>query len=150
MSGAVTGSDELDRQLEALQVRIVRRATSSGTNAGMTVIARAVRVRAPVGKTKAVKKNIGKRLVKGQPTGTLLGKVGVNVGKRSAAKSRRFAPHGHLVTLGTVDRYTARGAYRGRGPINSFVSQGFAASKNEAGNQVIDKVRESIVKAGGQ
>lgn len=144
----VEGSDELQQQLEALENRIVRQATKSGTVQGLTIIKRAIVVRTPRGKTQQLVRAIGKRLIKTK-AGVIEGKAGVNVGKRTGrglngGKASGSAPHGHLVTLGTTERYTQRGAYRGRMPINDFVNQGFNASRSAAAKALIDRVSESL------
>jgi hypothetical protein len=146
---SVTGSEELDRQLLELQTRTIRQAVRNGSNAGLQVISTAIVTRAPRGPSGDLGRSIGYRLIKGQPAGEMLGKVGGNVGQRtsrgrSGGKSRRAAPHAHLVTLGTVDRFTKRGAYRGRMPVNAFVSAGFAASSATAANRLIETVASAL------
>ena len=141
----VEGSEELQAQLEALSSRIVRQASVSGTVKGLVVIKRAIVSRTPRGKTQQLVRSIGKRLIK-TPAGTVEGKAGVNVGKKTSrrangAKSTRSAPHGHLVTLGTTDRYTQRGAYRGRMPVNDFVDRGFNAARSEAASATIQRIK---------
>lgn len=144
----VEGSDELLQQLEALETRIIRQATKSGTVQGLTIIKRAIVQRTPRGKTQQLVRSIGKRLIKTK-AGTIEGKAGINVGKRTSrglngGKSSGSAPHGHLVTLGTAERYTQRGAYRGRVRPNDFVNQGFNTSQGQAASTLINRVKESL------
>jgi hypothetical protein len=144
----VEGSDELQAQLEALETRIVRQATKSGTVQGLTIIKRAIVQRTPRGKTQQLVRSIGKRLIKTK-SGTIEGKAGINVGKRTGrglngGKSSGAAPHGHLVTLGTADRYTQRGAYRGRVRPNDFVNQGFNASQGQAASTLIGSIKAAL------
>lgn len=144
----IEGSDELQQQLEALETRIVRQATKSGTVQGLTIIKRAIVLKTPRGRTQQLVRAIGKRLIKTKE-GIVEGKAGVNVGKRtgrgiSGGSSRRTAPHGHLVTLGTTDRYTQRGAYRGRMPVNDFVNQGFNTSRSAAASALINRLKASL------
>lgn len=141
----ITGDRELDRQLEGLRKRDIRSAVTKGINAGMTPIVKEVRLRAPVGKTRMLKRSIGKRIMKGQPTDTMQGKIGVNVGKRTK-RSRKAAPHSHLVALGTRPRYTKAGAYRGIMPQNEFVNQGFAVAESSARDRMRQKVVEVLRK----
>lgn len=145
----VSGDDELDRQLMQLQTRTIRQAVRSGATGGLRVIQASIVSRAPRGKTGDLARAIGYRLVKGQPVDEILGKVGGGVGKKTGrsgngGKSRRGAPHAHLVTLGTLDRYTQRGAFRGRMPVNAFVTAGFLAAENKAADKVLQSVGQVL------
>ncbi len=144
----VSGSEQLQNQLEAIAERVVPRAAKSGTVKSLGIIQKAIINRTPRGKTKQLQKSIGKRLTKREPE-FIEGKAGVNVGKNTGrgldgGKSRTAAPHGHLVTLGTSERYTKRGAYRGRMAPNDFVNRGFYASQQQAARTLIDKVAASL------
>lgn len=141
----ITGDKELDRQLEGLRKRDIRSAVTKGINAGMTPVVKEVRLRAPVGKTKLLKRSIGKRIMKGQPIDTMQGKIGVNVGKRTK-RSRKAAPHSHLVALGTRTRTTKAGANRGIMPQNDFVNRGFAVAQSTARDRMRRKVVEVLRK----
>ncbi len=136
----VTGSEELDRQLEELQLRTVRRLAASGAVDGLAVFADAIRDRAPVGRSGSVRQSIGKRLIASQNSGLIGGKAGVNVAKQ-VANGRNFlgAPHAHLVALGTGERFTSRGASRGEMPGNDFVLRAWEAAKARAAQAVLDR-----------
>lgn len=138
---SVSGVSELESQLADLAERQIVTAIYGGLNAGLVVFRDAIVARAPVGKSKQLKECIGKRIIKGQSPGTKAGKAGVNV-------ARANVPHAHLVTLGTADRYTKHGAYRGNVPVNTFVNQAFAAVANTAARSVIDRLRATIARAG--
>ena len=143
----VSGSEELQSQLEAIAQRIVPQAAKSGTVKSLVVIQKAIVARTPRGKTKQLQKSIGKRLTKRSPE-FIEGKAGVNVGKStgrgSSGGKSGTSPHGHLVTLGTSQRYTKRGAFRGRMPVNDFVNRGFAASQQQAARTLIEKVQAAL------
>ena len=136
---SVTGDKELTKQLTAI-ARGVRKATRRAVNKGLTVIRKAVADEAPVGKTRSVKKSIGKRLNKlSGSTPEITGKVGPGVGKKKLKKDGSksdTSPHAHLAVLGTVERFTKRGASRGIMPQNDFVSRGFARSQTAAAAKV--------------
>jgi hypothetical protein len=144
----VSGSEELQNQLEAIAQRVVPQAAKSGTVKSLGVIQKAIVQRTPRGKSKQLQKSIGKRLTKRDPE-FVEGKAGVNVGKNTGrgingGRYGTSAPHGHLVTLGTSERYTNRGAYRGQMAPNDFVNRGFYASQQQAARTLIDRVQESL------
>lgn len=129
----IKGLGALVRSLDTLKTSGARRVAKAGVNAGLTVLAQAMRVAinasgASPAMKRAVKVTISKRLKRkeGQPT---VGKAGFAVGKRSAAKlakaaaragdrSRRgvgiSAANVHWAVLGTAERNQAT-ATKGRG-----------------------------------
>lgn len=145
MTSYVTGSDELDKQLEYLERRQIKRVAQSGAVDGLAVLAKAIRDYAPSGRTGSVKAAVGKRLVASSNSGLVGGKAGVNVAKQ-VEQGRTFlgAPHAHLVALGTGERWTDRGAYRGAMPGNDFVNQAWEAAKGRAAQAVIDRTYRII------
>lgn len=75
------------------------------------------------------------RIIKSQERGTKKpGKDGARafVGpnySRTAASSKGYAPHGHLVEYGTGPRYTKAGAYRGETPAQPYMRPAFDTQK---------------------
>lgn len=140
MTSYVTGSDELNKQLEFLERRQIRREALSGTGDGLAVLSDAIRQYAPSGRTGSVRAAIGKRLVADRKGGVVEGKAGINVAKQ-AQRGRASAgvPHAHLVALGTAARWTARGAYRGEMPGNDFVLRAAESAKAAAAQAVLDR-----------
>lgn len=120
-----------------------KRAARSGISAGMTVLVRAIRSAAPVGETGAVKRSIGRRIVKERGSDKITGKVGINVGKKTVARGKH-APHGHLVALGTGERRRTSGGSTGRMPANRFVSQATKAAHGRAQAAMKTKLRERL------
>ena len=58
----------------------------------------------------------------------------------------KYGRHAHLVDTGTVDRWTKKGAYRGRVTGSRFWRTAFEAKKNEAINELRDSIIKSIEK----
>lgn len=103
----LTGDKELEATLKRLSDKSADRVARSALGAGLSVLAKAMKKLAPVGKTGNLKQSIGRRLEKGKRGGTIVAKAGVNVGK-GAQKKGRTAPHSHLVVLGTKLRVRER------------------------------------------
>lgn len=143
----VTGDRELEQQLLKLARRDTRRVVRNATNKGLTHISKAIRQQAPVGKTKAVRKTIGKRFARSRQTGQMEAKAGIDVGKRNRKGTKTRAPHAHLSALGTKERFTQRGASRGVMPQNDFVTRGFQASQATAAGIMTSELRSGIEKA---
>lgn len=144
----ITGDRELDRQLALLEKRDARRINRVGVNKGLAIIAKAIRRAAPVGKTRALKKDIGKRFARNRRSGEIEAKAGVGVGKKKVNRrgvSGR-ANHSHLVALGTQSRVTKSGASRGVMPANDFVTQAFASAQPSAASATLSAIRAGIEK----
>lgn len=139
----VTGIKELDAKLERLEKRDSRRVGRKALGKGLTVVARAIRKRAPVGKTKRLKKSVGSRQKKNRRKGIQEAKAGIGVGGRR----NKLAPHGHLVGLGTGPRVTGDLSYRGEMPANPFVRQGMTASKASSHSAIVAELRKGLEKA---
>lgn len=111
----LTGDAQLDKKLERLQEKVRKKVTRSAMGKAGTVLKKAIAKRAPVGKTKALKKSIGAstKISKNFKSGVDFQglRVGPNVGKTNKTdddgniKPRtKSAPHAHLVILGTKSR----------------------------------------------
>ena len=149
MTVIVTGDDKLDRQLAALGTRGARSVNRNAVSAGLTVIAKGQRREAPVGKSRATKKSVGKRFQKRRKDGEHEAKAGIHVGKkkrRPDGSKGSIAPHAHLTALKTAPRYTTSGAFRGAVQENDWVGRGFRKSKREAESRVLAKLAEGIEK----
>ena len=129
-----TGFRALDRGLKDLDARGVKALQRRAVNAGLRVVARAQKNAAPVGETGLLKRSIGSRFRKfGRGAGKVLtGKAGINVATAGARAKGRYAPHGHLVALGTRPRVTKAGASRGRVGANDFIRGAAAAAGRSA------------------
>lgn len=145
----LTGDKELEATLKTLADKAADRVARSVLGAGLTVIARAMKAAAPVGKTGAVKASIGKRNERKKRTGVFEAKTGVNVGKKTKRKGK-FAPHAHLVALGTKPRVrkTIGGKFgyiknpsqqqlsTGTMPSNPFVKRAYETSRAAAATRM--------------
>lgn len=147
----VDGVGELQQQLRGLADREVRRPLRSGVGKGLTVVAKAIRQAAPVGKTRSIRKAIGKRFARNRRSGEMEAKAGIDVGKKRSRDGSKGiqARHGHLVALGTAERFTKTGAKRGSVRANDFVGRGFAASASQAAAVIVNTVADGIAAAAG-
>jgi plasmid stabilization system protein ParE len=167
----ITGDDKLDRQLSQLESGATAVAEKA-TLAAAKHYEDAIRAAAPVGQPRkykgrvirpgALRKSIGRRRLVKTREGARGAKVGVNVVSRPG--SNRRAPHGHLVTLGTQDRWTGtstrrrRGGrivtkitgnarrFRGRVTPRDFVRRGSAAAEPAANVTMARVVDEEVAK----
>lgn len=143
---ALAGVSEMQATLQAISDAGPKVAMAS-LRAGINVIARAMRKAAPVGETGQLRKSIGTRVGKSK-NGLFSAKAGINVGKRTQRTVGRNAPHGHLVVLGTVERFrkklggtygwvkpanvTAKQLSTGKMPANGFVKQAYQSARGQA------------------
>ena len=139
---SLTGDKRLNRKLAHLAKKGQKKVARSALSKGLSVIAKGIRKEAPVGKTKAVRKAIGKRLRKNKRTGIHEAKVGVNVAK----KKGKQAPHGHLVAAGTAERQHKSGKSTGSVDPNPFVERGFRATQGKAMSTIKKTMRDGIEK----
>lgn len=140
----VAGITQLQRELKLLE-RGIRKASRKAVNKGLTVLRRGVAAEAPVGESGFLKKSIGRRMEKSRGE-EHSGKVGPGVGKRRKDTGTNAAPHAHLVALGTTDRFTRRGARRGRMPANDFVGRGFRKTEAAAADKTTVSFAEALQK----
>jgi hypothetical protein len=162
VTAIVTGDRELDRRLAHLSDKGAKRAGRAAINAGLTVVAKAIRAAVPPVETpghrkSSITKAVGSRNKKNRTTGVQEAKAGFGVGK----KRGRVAPHAHLLALGTDDRHTgskrdrrrgatgristgAERAFRGRVKPSRVVPRGYAASQSDAMKKIIQKLRQRV------
>lgn len=171
MSGGmtVTGIAELDRKLESLPQKARTKCLRPALSQALTIEVKAIKAAAPVGKTGALKRSIGKR-IKFKRDGTIVAKAGINVGSRTKASKLLKAagvtvksvgrsaymslhntvsgvsPHGHLVALGTKQRTTKSGANRGVMPPNPFVRRAAASVQSSVLSKIESVVRTNLDK----
>lgn len=107
----MTGVEELQAKLQDLAYAGASRASSKGIRAGLKVLENAQKAAAPVGKTGALKASIGSRFLKVRK-GFTTAKAGINVGRKrtkvgveAKGRDKKYAPHSHLVALGTQPRW---------------------------------------------
>jgi HK97 gp10 family phage protein len=114
--------DILVTRLNTLSYGAASRASRKAIRAGLRVLRDAMKQMAPV-KSGQLRRSLGERFRKvrrGEDRGIVEAKVGLNVGKKKRSKTKggedrpndAYAPHAHLVTLGTQDRW--RGVKYGR------------------------------------
>lgn len=153
----ITGDDVIDANLAKLSTSIANKLAKYALRAALTVISRAERAAAPVGATGAVKKSIGTQLKKSREGFTA--KAGINVGKRTKQRGK-YAPHAHLVALGTKARYrkTIGGRFAfirnpkreqlstGVMPSNPFIRQAYAQSRAAATAAMRNKTMTALQK----
>lgn len=144
----MTGDKQVERMLRNMQTKDADRISKRCIRAQLNEGVKEVRKGAPRGETKALAKSVGARLERKRKTHEVVGKFGINVGKRSkkAVASRgktHRAPHGHLVALGTklrtrkriggkfagITNPTAQQLRTGRMNPNKFVSEGTARAR---------------------
>ena len=135
----LTGIPELDKKLKTLQVKSATKISMATRRVGMSVVKRAIQKLVPV----KIKEAIGSRLEKIRKSTQFEAKVGVNVGKRSKTKAKRWAP---VIILGTPLRQRkmigGKFAYitkpkpeqlsTGQIKANQAVRQGYAQSQGKA------------------
>lgn len=139
-----TGIRSVDRKLSKLETKIGKKVARTAINGGLAFMSREIKKRTPK-KSGVLKKSIGKRFKKGKQSKTQEAKVGINVGKKKS-KPNSFAPHGHLVTLGTRRRRSKSGANRGRMRPNRFIRQGIRASRSQAKRVMKEKAIDKLEK----
>jgi HK97 gp10 family phage protein len=137
----VLGDQELIQALAAVSEAADRRIIRSALSKSLTPVVRALRAAAPVGEGKELKKSAGKRVKKKKRTGITEAKAGYNVG---GGKTK--APHAHLVTLGTEDRYTKKGAFRGHVKPDELAAEAWKQSASQQQQIMRDEVRKGILK----
>lgn len=100
----LTGDDQIEKAIQYLKDKSADKIAKSVMGAGLTVFAKEMKKEAPKGATRQLEASIGKRLERNKRTGLVTAKVGINVGKTKKGKTRKLAPHSHLVGLGTQTR----------------------------------------------
>jgi hypothetical protein len=76
--------------------------------------------------------------------GRIEGKAGLNVGKKPSKTPNAYAPHAHLVTLGTKIRFHKSGKNVGRMRPNRFVRRASAAAAGAARQAAILEIKRQI------
>ena len=158
----LTGDKELEATLKKLADKSADRVARSVLGAGLTVIAKAMRNAAPVGKTGSVKASIGKRNQRNKRKGLFEAKAGVNVGKKKKQLSTAIAtaPHGHLVALGTKPRFRksigGRFGYiknpsqqqlsTGTMPSNPFIKQAYESARGNAAAAMKKRAEKALAR----
>ncbi len=161
----LTGDKGLEATLAKLAGKEADRIAKSALGAGLTVIAKAQRKAAPVGKTGAVKASIGKRLESGKRGNSFTAKAGINVGKQSKKPKLTGmninAPHSHLVALGTAQRSrktiggkfsyitkpTEQQLSTGIMPSNPFIKVAYEAANGNAAEAMRKRAEKALAKA---
>lgn len=95
--------DNVIARLSSLAYAGAARASSKGIRAGLKVLVKAMRAGVPVDKG-LLRQSLGTRFRKTGKDAVIRAKAGLNVGKKQGQK-RGYAPHAHLVALGTQPRW---------------------------------------------
>lgn len=132
------------RRIRAANRRFARRSQNAPVHA--TAAADGPRV------TGRLKRSPGYKIKKGSNSQRIEGKVGLNVGKRPSKNPKAYAPHAHLVTLGTAVRPAVKGGTpspnhnRGKMRPNRFVRRAAAGAAGRAKQAAITKIKQQIDK----
>lgn len=143
-SQILEGAKALEATLKGMKFTVQRRIMRNSVNRALTVVAREIRKSVPAAITRGhnmnrrVKKSIGVRGYKSRPD-QYAGKTGLRVG---SSRNATIAPHAHWVALGTGDRRTKSGAFRGRVQPRSFVPAAFSRSEPKA----VEEMRKTFKK----
>ena len=121
----ITGGTAIADFLNKLGATSGKKVVTAALRAGLSLFAREMRKAAPVGPTGQLKRSIGSRVVKSGSAITSA-KVGINVGKRTKQKGK-YAPHAHLVALGTKMRVRKR--------IGGFIGKFYFGVNQTTGEQ---------------
>lgn len=166
MTSDLEGFEKLRSKLKTLGPRVEKKVCRRAIGRASTVIAQGIRSAAPVGDTKSIKKEVGKKVNTKKP-GQVTAKIGLGVGKKKRTKGgdkkkSGYQPHGHLIAAGTQNRYTGtrtrknrkgqtrssktgnKRAFRGRVNPDQFVKRGTAASQGAAMTVMTDTLRQGI------
>jgi hypothetical protein len=99
-----------------------------------------------------LKRSAGMRIKKNSRKHRIEGKVGLNVGKKPSTTPKSYAPHAHLVTLGTRLRPATKGgtpsanSNRGRMRSNRFVRRAASSASPRAKQVAITRIKQQIEK----
>ena len=158
----IFGSERTASNFLALAGPAQERVRKSMLREGLKPLAEAERAAAPIGKTGSVKASIGSRIMPTRRGGEA--KAGINVGKKFPGKivsrgihfkqpSGFYAPHAHLVALGTKRRVRSRigGKYswlegRGRSLLGKRLNRGTGStSPNPFIRRATSASREEVI-----
>lgn len=156
----LTGDKQLEATLKRLADKEADKISRSALGAGLAKVQSAIRKAAPEGETGQLKAAIGKRLEKGKRGGRITAKTGINVGK-NIVKKGKFAPHAHLVALGTkartrqaiggkfgfISKPTEQQLSTGTMPSNPFVKQAAQSSRSTAIAAMRKRAAKALAKA---
>lgn len=115
MSRVWTGDEDLDRVLASLERKTGNRVARAALSRALSELVRMIKAEVA---QKTIKKTIGKRNKKIRRDGEHGAKAGIGVG---SASRQTYAPHAHLLAMGTADRYTQRKQYRGKVTAHKWI-----------------------------
>ncbi len=81
--------------------------------------------------------------------GSLLNSIGTKTIKKKLkgySGFKKYGKHAHLVDSGTVNRWTTKGAFRGKVAGSRFWRTAFANKKEKAVQELMESIRKSIQK----
>lgn len=120
----LTGDAALDRKLTEMKEKTRKKITRAAISKGGTVLVKSIRSETPVGKTRKLRKSIGKSLKKSRNFQTNEDFQGLRAGANVGKKAEKSAPHTHLNVLGTQERFHKSGKSTGKMTPNDFVKRG--------------------------
>lgn len=151
------GANALDATLDGVKDSVRKRIMRGTVNRALVIVASEIRKSVPPAKTpghtmRRIKKSVGSRPFKAK-VDRYSGKAGLRVGTRQMTdeNGRRIrtprgkdAPHAHFIPLGTEDRYTKSGAFRGRVRPRGFVPQAYARAQPKAVQEMEKRFNKAV------
>lgn len=127
VTATVSGLDELLHALDQMPQAVGDKAVIDALRSAAQPVVRTARRLAPVA-THGERPGTLRRSIKAVQAYTLVGggRSRRRLKTRHTVLIRAFAPHAHLVELGTAPRQTRSGAYRGRAPAQPFMRPAWA------------------------
>jgi HK97 gp10 family phage protein len=126
---------------------IKRNTVKRAVRAGSKPVIAAIKANAPVGETGNLQKSIGKKEKSYRRSETFVVIAGPQQGAKvtkSGRERRYLGHHGSWLEVGTQQRYTKGGAYRGFVTATHFVERAFDSTAAAAKRIIIEKMWEGI------
>lgn len=134
----IKGVEEVNRALEAMGPKNARRIGGNAARAGAREIRDEIKARVP---RPGWAKDVRVRTAKAADTGPTERRAVVDFKPKS--RGQRL---GHIFEFGTVQRYTKKGAFRGRVAARPFMRPGLIASREAALKAMADRLRLELKK----
>lgn len=142
----IINQKRLVREFKHLGSKGQRKALRAAVGSAVTIYVKAVKAQFPK-EAKSLKKAVGRKVKVNKKEG-VVAKIGIHLGIKKPRV--RGLGHAHLYVLGTTDRYTKEGVYRGRAPGHDVVKRGSQAAAPEARRKFIEVARSKIKEEAGK
>lgn len=163
----VEGFSDLERRLKALPQNVAKRGTMRAMKRAADLMAEAIRSRAPRGPTGNLAASIrisararnltgladysaalaaGGNYRDAQQALRAARSGGESAGTRIFVSIASYAPHAHLVELGTVERFHESGKSTGKMPMNPFFRPAFDATAGQCVMAIRDELTAEVEK----